>query len=255
MRHLPEEQPFELGRFAIPGLTGARRVRVWLPRGVRDKRVPTLYLMDGQNALGDEGSFSGGWHAHEVMGRRARKKRRAAAIVAIDHGNEHRIGDYSPFPTERFGEGRAPRFVDWLCRSLVPLVEHELPVLSHPDDRIIGGSSMGGLVSLYAFLARPDVIGRAMVMSPSLFLGRDALLSMARPGLIPWSHRCYLDGGRKEMRGFLSSSLPHVATRLTHAGLSHRHVKVRLDPRGGHDERTWNRRLVGALEWLFKRAL
>ena len=242
----------DLGPQPIPGLTGPRRVQVFLPPGAGAQPLPVLYLWDGQNVFDDAGSFAGGWRVHEAMRARVRRGRRPAVIVAVDHGHEHRIGDYAPFGTKRFGPGRADLLLAWVADVLVPRIARELPVRAGPEHTLVGGSSMGGLVSLWALLTRPDVFGRALVMSPSLFLARDGILSRLARHRLPAGHRLYLDGGEREMNGAFRAELPRVAAAALHAGLRDDDVRVRVDPKGRHTEADWRRRLPRALDFLLR---
>lgn len=233
-----------LGELAVPGLVGPRGVRVYVPPGTDEvRRRPVLYLWDGQNVFEDEGSYAGGWRVHELMERRQRNRRKVAIVVGVHHGGEHRIAELAPFRTARYGEGRAPALLAWVAGHLKPLVDRSFPTLPGPADTLVGGSSMGGLMSLYALVERPDVFGRALVMSPALWYAQGRILPWAaRRGLAPGA-RLYIDAGAHE------GGLVELGWKLVRQ-LDERQVYWRVDRRGRHRESDWRRRLPNALQYL-----
>ncbi len=235
-----------------PGGDGRRTVRVYVPPRTRNERFPVLYLWDGQNVFEDDGSFAGGWRVHELMDRRARGKRRAAIVVGMFHGGEERIAELAPFDSSRFGQGRADATLDWLTGTVKPHIDATLPTLPDRLDTLVGGSSMGGLTSLYAVFRQPQVFGRALVMSPSLWFAGGAIHEVVRSSPFWASGRLYLDAGARE--GRLAREATRLAEHLRHRGLRDRtHLYFRIDRRGAHNEAAWRRRLPGAVQFLLKR--
>lgn len=235
-----------------PGGRGSRTVRVYVPPRTKDRRFPVLYLFDGQNVFEDAGSFAGGWRAHELMDRRARGKRRAAIVVGLFHGGQERIPELSPFDSPRFGPGRAEATLDWLAGTVKPHIDATLPTLPGRLDTLVGGSSMGGLASLFAVFRRPQVFGRALVMSPALWYAHGAIHDLVRASPFWASCRMYLDAGARE--GGLARDATRLADHLRRRGLRDRtHLYFRIDRRGAHDEAAWRRRLPGAVQFLLKR--
>ncbi len=234
--------PYEI----IPGVAPKRHVRVYEPRRAREGDRPALVLFDGQNVFDDAPSFAGGWHAHRTVERLARSVM-PPVVLGIDHGHEHRISELSPFD---FGStrGSLDALLDWLARWLLPKLRSEHQLTSDPARTIIGGSSMGGLAALYAHLKRPDVFGGAIAMSPSLWVGRGAIMRFAerhppRPGA-----RIYLDAGAKEAGGRMLQAAERMASIL---GESPASIKFVADARGQHREADWRRRLLPAMRFHF----
>lgn len=253
--HVPRGHEFELGPYR------GRRVRVHVPGGgPPGQRRGALLLFDGQNAFGDAGSFAGGWHAHRAVDHLAvRKTIPAPVVVAIDHTGAGRIGELAPFDHAHHPAGLAP---------LLDLVQHEIlrdlharvPVREGPDGHVIGGSSMGGLAALYAHFARPEVFGGALVMSPSLWFGSGRIFDFVAAQPNPYRSRVYLDCGAREGRGRMLAAAERMAAHLRGRGWAERkaprgelglYLLWRPDARGGHDERSWRRRLPRALRFLF----
>jgi enterochelin esterase-like enzyme len=235
--------PFEI----VPGVPPARHVRVHVPKRAAASERPLLVLFDGQNVFDDAPSFSGGWHTHAIVDRMARRSN-PPVIVAVDHGHEQRIGELSPFPVM----GHAPAIeplLHWIAEWLLPQLRTELSITNDRRRVIVGGSSMGGLAALYALLRRPDVFGGALAMSPSLWVGKGALLRLLSEVAFAPGSRVYVDAGRHEAGGTVLGAVHE----LEHIVKRHPHVDVRLvaDPRGHHRESSWRRRLPAALRYHF----
>lgn len=267
-RSLPHGHTFELGRFDVLG--SPRRVRVHVPpppsarEGARargDEKRPALLLFDGQNMLDDHGSFAGGWHAHAAVDKHAsvRDGHRAPVLVALDHGGASRIDELAPFSHGAHG-GKLDRVLDVLVDRVLPALHARLPIVAGPEGHTIGGSSMGGLAALYAHFRRPDVFAGALAMSPSLWFASRRVVEFVLAQSNPYRSRVYLDAGAREAKGRMLALAADLATHLRARGYREEtpprgalgtYLMWRPDQRGGHDERSWRRRLPKALRFLF----
>jgi len=242
--------PFEI----VPGIPPKRNVRIYEPAFFAERADsasavdrPLLLLFDGQNVFDDAPSFAGGWHAHRAVDRLA-KTVVPPVVVGVDHGHEHRIEELSPFS---FGgrEARLEGFLNWITSWLLPKLRREHGLTSDPRRVIVGGSSMGGLAALYAALRMPAVFGGAIVMSPSLFVGRGAIFEWARKNGGQAASRIYLDAGAREAGGRMLAATERMAEVLGQMGRID--LRFRADPRGEHRESDWRRRLLPALRFHF----
>jgi enterochelin esterase-like enzyme len=243
---------YDLGLFDIPGIASHRRIRAYVhPRRPRKPSPrPLLVVFDGQNVFGDQGSFAGGWYLHEAIDAYAKRRARSPIVVAIDHGNAARIDELTPFHDGKHG-GKADELIGWIAGYLVPRLRNELDVVTTPKDTVLAGSSLGGLAAMYGHFRFPEVFGGAIAMSPSFwFAGRRIFEFVGQQGT-PWTSKVYLDAGRREMRGGMSMMATQMATLLEGRGYGKDRLKLRDDPRGGHDERSWRRRMPGALRFMF----
>jgi predicted alpha/beta superfamily hydrolase len=244
-----------IGPVEVPGLT-PRRIRIYLPkRNPAGEPHLALYLFDGQNLFDDGPSFSGGWHVHETLERVARRRRPDApplpVVVGIDHGHERRIHELSPFP--HGGEpGRLDRFLAWITGSLMPELQKELGIVEGPIGAVAGGSSMGGLASLYAHFRHPEAFGGALAMSPSVWIAGHTILDWIAAQPAPPVSRIYLDCGAREGRGTLLLLAARLAADLAERGYDADRLMWRPDARGGHNEASWRRRLPKAIRFMYR---
>lgn len=240
-----------LGPYAVPGL-GARRIRIYLPAAF-DPAVPWfgLYLFDGQNAFDDGPSFAGGWHTHVAIERLARAGKMTPIAIGIDHGGVERIHELSPFPIQG-NEGGLDPLLDWIFGSLRPALEERLPLVPGPAGAAVAGSSMGGLAAVYAHFRRPEEIGGAIAMSPSLWVADGEILDWVADQPRPPFSRVYLDAGLAEGRGTLLPLVAQLAAHLANRGYRDDQLRFLADPKGLHNEKCWRRRLPAALRFLYR---
>lgn len=229
-----------------PELENRRRVLVYLPPsyGQAGMHFPVLYMQDGQNLFDPATAFGGqSWQVGETMSRLAQEGREAI-VVAVDHMDALRIAEYNPFAAWQQGQGE--QYVRFLTDTLKPAIDHDFHTRPGRSGTAILGSSMGGLISLYAAVTRPEIFGMAGVMSPSLWVAGGAIRRVvaehARPG-----SKFYLDSGSHE-----SSAAPMRDLLLT-KGFQPGHDLMYLLGRGDrHTESAWARRLPNALRFLLR---
>ena len=230
----------------------ARDVVVWLPGEYdSEKRYPVLYMHDGQNLFDAATSYAGEWQVDETMERIA-PEGFEAIVIAVPNMGAERIAEYSPFRDARVGGGRGDAYLAFLIETLKPDVDRNFRTRRDPEHTGIIGSSMGGLISLYAFLTRPDVFGFAGVMSPSLWFGRGAIFTDVQQ-LPSWQGRLYLDTGTAEGRGQVRQT--REMARMLRRKAGHPRLQLRyVEDRGaGHNEAAWAGRFERAIRWLLPR--
>jgi isoamylase len=233
-----------------PQLGNRRDVLVYLPPsyGSSGRHYPVLYMHDGQNLFDATTSFAGEWLVDETMERVSREGLEAI-VVAIPNSGRQRADEYSPFHDERVGGGRGEDYLSFLIDTLKPRIDAEFRTRRERVATGIMGSSMGGLISLYALLRRPDTFGFAGAMSPSLWFGRGAMFGVANE-VSQWDGRLYLDTGTLEGRGHVRQIREMV--RLLRRRAIHPRRQLRyVEERGAHhNEAAWARRFEPALRWL-----
>lgn len=161
--------------FFIPQLNRTRRIWVYLPNGYNSsgKKYPVLYMHDGQNVFDDATSFSGEWGIDEALDTLGIKTGECI-VVAIDNGGSKRLNEYCPYDfsvNNMSGDGDGKRYVDFLVKTLKPFIDKNYRTLRKKENTFIAGSSMGGLISMYAILKYPKKFGGAGVFSPAFWVG------------------------------------------------------------------------------------
>lgn len=236
-----------------PELGNARTIDVYLPPSYRTggRHFPVVYMHDGQNLFDARTAFAGEWHVDDTMERLA-PRGLEAIIVAIPNMGRKRTDEYSPFEDRRHGGGLGEAYLSFIIDTLKPRVDRRFRTKPSREHTGIIGSSMGGLISLYAFLRHPHVFGFAGAMSPSLWFADRAIFEFARQAP-RWAGRLYLDVGTDE--GPKTVRDARTAARLLRrkAVKSRGHLLFVEERDARHEERAWAARFEHAIRFLLPR--
>lgn len=185
-------------------LRNQRDLIVYLPPRYHEqphRRFPVLYLQDGQNLFDAATSFVPGmdWHVgHTADDFILTGAVQPLIIVGIYNAGKSRINEYTPTKAPRLGGGRADRYAKFLIQEITPFLQREYRVLSDPCFTGIGGSSLGGLLSLYLGLKHPRIFGRIAALSPSVWWNQRVIYRFAAVAPDEPRPRIWLDIGTKE---------------------------------------------------------
>ena len=231
----------------------SRPVTIYLPPGYErgESHYPVLYMQDGQNLFEPERAFIPGqhWRLNEAADLAISDRTAQPMIIAgVDHAGQGRIDEYTPTrDSARGAGGKAAEYERLLIEELKPLIDSRYRTL--PGDTAAGGSSLGGLVSLFLGLTRPDVFRRIAAMSPSVWWDKRAILAFVDRFNEP-RPRIWLDVGGREGRDTLRDARL-LRDRLLQKGWNDGDLGYLEDSRGDHSERAWARRAQPMLEFLF----
>jgi len=180
---------------------------------------------------------------------------RGAIVVAVDNGGDHRMDEYDPWKNAdpKLGGGEGDAYVSFLVRTLKPYIDAHYRTLRDARHTAVIGSSMGGLISLYAALERPDVFGRAGVFSCACWVAGPRILALARhtkPGPSP-ARFYFVSGAFETKEGQPANDQRLVVDSLVASGFR-RGTAVRsvIVPDGKHAEWFWRREFPAAYAWL-----
>ncbi len=235
--------------FPMPQGPEPRTVYVYVPDSAEDDpeaRYPVLYMFDGHNVFFDEDATYGKcWGMKEYMEDNAVPM----MIVAVDcdHSPDNgRLKEYSPFNFQykKLGviRGRGAATMDWFVNALKPMIDEKYPTIPDREATYIAGSSMGGLMSLYAVIAHNDTFSRAACLSPSLWTNPRRVEKLVRTANLSPDTVIYLDYGSREMGN-------HNAQRRLYASVVQKLIEKkvwvtsRIVPNGDHCEACWEEQL------------
>lgn len=233
-------------------LGNSRDLVVWLPPAYArsERRYPVIYMHDGQNLFDPRTSYAEPWRVDKAMDRAAQRSVEAI-VVGIPNMGIDRIDEYSPFVDARAGGGKGDRYLDWVIGTVKPVIDDRFRTRPERAYTGMAGSSMGGLITLYAYLRDPSVFGFAGILSPSLwFAGRAIFSTLAESPHVPG--RIYLDIGAREGRGALDDAR-RMRDALAEKGyVPGSELRWVEDQRGHHNEADWGRRFTDAVMFLLK---
>jgi enterochelin esterase-like enzyme len=185
-------------------LRNQRDLIVYLPPGYDEqeqRRFPLLYLHDGQNLFDGATSFIPGmdWHVGQTADELIRSGVvEPLIIVGIYNAGKARVREYTPTRVPRLGGGRADRYAKFLLEEVRPFVLGNYRAMSAAEHTGIGGSSLGGLVSLYLGLRLPNSFGKIAALSPSVWWNQRVLHRFAAAAPVQPLPRIWLDIGTRE---------------------------------------------------------
>jgi predicted alpha/beta superfamily hydrolase len=219
-----------------------------------DRRFPVLYMQDGQNLFDPETSFIKGnyWRMGETADELILNGQiEPLIVVGIYNTGVHRINEYTPLEDKRLGGGRADAYGQMLVEELKPFVDHAYRTLPGAENCGMGGSSLGGLVSLYLGLRYTWVFSKLAVMSPSVWWHSRAILKTVAQITRKPDLRIWLDVGTREGR----RALPDVRALkrdLINKGWKRGKDLAYTEAQGGeHSEWAWAQRVALMLKFLF----
>ena len=241
--------------FLIPQLKRTRRVWIYLPENYfsGSKRFPVIYMHDGQNVFDDATSYSGEWGVDEYcdsLGVEAKEW----IVVAVDNGGTKRLNEYCPYdfnldgiaPGHDFNKGEGNEYVDFLVKTLKPFVDEKYRTEKDKASTAIAGSSMGGLISLYAVLKYPKVFGAAGVFSPAFWMAPSIYDDIEKKGK-KVSSKIYFYAGKLEIE-MMTSGMLQAYDALSRVSKSKMQKVIRDE--GRHNEVTWRKEFPLFYQWM-----
>jgi len=192
-------------------LDSAHDVIVYLPPGYDEdgeRRYPVLYMQDGQNLFDEATAFAGEWRLDEAAEQMIEAGLVAPLIiVGIYNAGAYRIDEYTPTrdSAKRAG-GNADKYGRMLVDELKPFIDSEYRTLPDAANTGIGGSSLGGLVSLYLALKYSGIFWNVAVLSPSVWWDNRFIVRRVRAlGTAP-PLRVWLSTGMAEGDGVVAGA-------------------------------------------------
>ncbi len=238
--------------FYIPQLDKTRKIWALLPYDyyISEKKYPVLYLQDAQN-LFDEGSQYGNWEIDKKLSILAEYGRGDVIVIAIEHGDEDRIKEYVFGSNSITPEGEGKKYIRFVTDYLKPYIDQHFRTLPDRENTGIGGSSLGGLISIYGGLLYPEVYSKLLIFSPSLWVVPHINFPMLQ-FYNPFKTKIYIYGGEKE--GAKMTERIHEFARKLETWENHNidfEEKVSINPEGTHKEYYWSQEFPKAIEWLY----
>lgn len=242
----------------LPGLGRRSDLYVWLPPGYtrrRARRYPVIYLHDGGNLFDRRTAFAGEtWEADRAL-TGLHEKGHDVIAVGIPCSPDRRIEEYSPYYQVGVGGGDADTYVTFLTDHLKPWVDAALRTRPEREHTMIAGSSLGGVVSLHAWLRRPDVFGGVGAFSTAFWVpGERHLLELEEALAAPHPPtRFSLDVGGQEIpdaahrQDAYQRDTERIVGAMQRAGVP---LLYTYDSQSFHFESAWAARLPAALAWL-----
>jgi len=240
--------------FLFPQNGNKRGIFVLLPHNYytnTQKRYPVLYMHDAQNLYG-YGPF-GSWHIDRTLETLSHKGKGDVIVVAIEHAAEHRIEEFMPYKHKDINGQGGKTYSEFISTELKPTIDRCYRTLPDRMHTGMGGSSLGGLITIYSGIMFPHIFSKLLIFSPSLWAAPRIYFDAAKY-LSPCDSDIYLYAGEAESK-FMVPNTTKFMESLKSQGERSKNLTFNLsiDPKGHHNEARWGKEFPLALNWLFFR--
>lgn len=230
-----------------PQLNTTKKIWLYLPKNYdsTNKKYPVIYMFDAQNLFDEKTSFVGEWNIDEKLDSLKAK----VIVVGIEHGNDKRIDELTPFTNEKYGGGKADEMLAFLMETLKPEIDKKYRTISNAKNTTIMGSSIGGLTAFYATIKYPEVFGKAGVFSPAFWINKKEILDLVSEKRKIKS-KIYFVYGDKESKNMIAD-VNEMNTLLSTKRCDCKYLtKTKIVKSGEHNEKLWRDNFVKAYLWL-----
>ena len=249
-------------------LVDTRNVDVWLPAGYsKNKKYAVLYMHDGQNLFNPKESYIGvDWGVDEAMTRLISEGKARDTIVVGIWNTPKRIPEYAPQKAydlvnrkgikqsslARAEERLSDKYLKFIVTELKPFIDKNYSTRANRDNTFIMGSSMGGLISLYAISEYPGVFGGAGCVSTHFPLSEGVMLEYMKKFLPSTkTHKIYFDYGTETLDATYEPFQKQADTIMKKKGYRQdKNWMTRKFTGEEHSERAWRKRVHIPLEFL-----
>ncbi|WP_366183428.1 alpha/beta hydrolase-fold protein [Flavobacterium ovatum] len=236
--------------FEIPQLNTTRKVWALLPHDYdnTEERYPVMYLQDAQNLFHENAPY-GNWEIDKKLAVMAEYQIGRIIIVAVEHADDDRLKEYTVGKTI-LGKGEGKKYIRFLTETLKPYIDENFRTLTDRRNTGIGGSSMGGLISIFSGLRNPEIFGKLMIFSPSLWVVPQLKIDVDVENTD--DTKIYLYAGVEESDNMVEH-VKKFKERLLHSEFVKNKMKINLsiNKLGEHNATYWSDEFPKAIEWLF----
>ena len=252
--------------FYSPQLDNYRTIIIYLPDNYEyeKNRYQVLYMHDGNNIFDAKTSFSGiEWMVDETVEKLIKMNEIEKIIVVGIYNTSDRINEYSPYIDDIRGGGKGDSYIKFIKETLKPFIDKNYRTKCGRDYTGIAGSSLGGLISLYAVFEYPEIFGKAGIISPALYWSDLKIINMIESKKLEYKLKLWIDIGTDEFEetGVLKwyENAVENCEILENAIKNQNKSSVMIDYKfsiikgGRHNEYWWSLRTEDVLKYLFKK--
>lgn len=232
-----------------PQLQTKKKIWVYLPLNYEksNQKYPVIYMHDAQNLFDKKTAFAGEWNIDETLDSLKAK----VIVIGIEHGNEKRLEELTPFKNEKYGGGNSDAYLDFIVKNLKPHIDATYKTKTNARNTCIWGSSLGGLVSFYAALQYPEVFGKVGCFSPAFWINKEAIFQKMENTPV-FNTKIYMLCGDKEDSGAMVKDMKEMEMLINSKRCECKKLnKSVIIKDGEHNEKLWRNAFAKAYLWLF----
>jgi alpha-glucosidase len=229
-----------------PQLNCTKKIWLYLPKeyATCKKKYPVIYMHDAQNLFDAKISYAGEWNIDEKLD----SLNAQVIVVGIEHGNEKRIDELTPFKHEKRGGGNGDHYLEFIVKILKPKIDSTYRTKTNTMNTVIMGSSLGGLISYYALLKYPEVFVKAGVFSPAFWINPEVFELTKKTKTL--DSKIYFLCGDNESSEMVPD-INKMEILVSDIRCSCRHLTRKKIVKGGqHNEKLWRDNFVTVFKWL-----
>lgn len=245
--------------FTLPQFARSSDIYVYLPKSYQlntRKTYPVLYMLDGQNIFDAHSAHSDEWRIDEQLEELTTKGTLAEIIVVAVPNSAQRWVEYNPWDFKdrdgKASKGQGELTIRAIKDTLKPFIDSNYRTDPQPAATGLAGSSLGGLMAIYAALEHSDTFGFTAAFSPALAIedmdGKNVLFEAIKKHKNSGNSKVYFDIGQMEYGNY--DQIEQLNSLLLKQGFKPENLKLVKDDLGRHCEVDWSRRFPAALEWL-----
>jgi len=245
--------------FVMPELSRIGDISVYLPRSYKantEQRYPVLYMLDGQNVFDEATSYSSEWAIDEMLEKLTASGQMQEIIIVSVPNSSDRWQEYNPWDFKgndgKKISGKGHDTIRFISQTLKPFIDTNYRSQKSANATGLAGSSLGGLMALYAGLEHSKIFGFVGVFSPALAIenmaGSNVLFEAINKHKGNNFAKIYMDIGKMEYGNY--QQIERLYQQLLNLGISSKHIKLVKDDLGRHCEVDWSKRFPNAIQWL-----
>ena len=242
-------------RFRSSFLPHERTLLVYLPPGYKPRaarRYPVLYLQDGQNVFDKATSIGEEWHVDETAQALIEGGQiEPLIVVAIYNTGEHRIDEYTPTKVAGKGGGSGDLYGRMLVEEIKPMIDGKYKTLPSAASTGLGGSSLGGLLTVHLALKYPTVFNRLAVLSPSVWWDNRLIVREVEGLKAKLPLKFWLDAGTGEGTDVVADARKLRDALLAKGWVADHDLKYVEAEGAQHNEQSWAARVGEVLKFLY----
>ena len=232
---------------AAPQLDTLKTIWVYLPKNYENskKHYPVVYMHDAQNLFDTKTAYAGEWQVDEYLDSLTSNE---SIIIGIEHGNEKRIAELTPYTHEKYGGGKGDAYLTFIKNTLKPHIDITYRTKPEALHTTLFGSSLGGLISFYGTIKYPNTFGKAGVLSPAFWINPE-IFDLVSSTEIPETSKFYFLAGTDEGETMIPK-LEEMLKLLKEKGVKDKQFESHSIEGGQHNEKFWSTHFGAAYQWL-----
>ena len=234
-----------------PLFGGKKTVWVYTPKTYKKskKDYPVIYMFDAQNLFDSKTSYVDEWKVDEYLDSLSVNDREVI-VVGIEHGNDKRIEELTPYAHSKHGGGKGDAFLKFMIETVKPKIDSKYRTKPDAEHTTIFGSSLGGLMALYGIIKYPDTFSKAGIFSPAFWINPEIYDLVASAEIMQGTKFYFLAGSAESEE--MVPDMKKMEALLKGKGISNAHIKSKVIEGGEHNEKLWRDNFPEAFEWLMK---